>query len=831
MNAPVSLIPSFECVPRDLKAIPRWIDWKFVKREDGSLGKVPQGRTGNVNAHDPKNWMSFEDAVTLLRKQSAGGAWPLGGGIGFVFTDDDDIGGVDLDGCRDPETGKIAAWANRVLRLFDGAYIEVSPSGTGFHIITRGAPKVLARTQRAVPAELLEGDVTVDGKEAMVEAYVSKRYFTITGDHATGRMELAVRREAWEQVAAFLRGDQSRQDREDAARKAGKPAEPLSDEDIELVRSALATFTSDDVDRNTWVGIGMALKGEFGEDGKAIWTEWMARSANDNATETEKIWKGLPIPDSIGIGSIFWYAGQHGWKLPRKKGGGGGADASAAVLAAIIDGVELWHDERRRPYATVVIARDDGPTHRENLAVSDGGTFADWLTREFYRATGAPPKREKLREAVSLAQARAVFDGEQHTTWIRTAAGADGKLYLDIGDADWRAIEIDKEGWRIISDPPVKFRRSGGGQALPLPVKGNAETAIAQLGELIRPQQPEHLKLIIGFMVASLRAGYPIPILVLDCEPGSAKTSTLRVVVSFIDPHVLSTPGLAASERDLVVAAHNRWLLPADNVAEIDRAMSDILCRLVTGGGTVGRALYTDEGENSTPVMRPMVMTVLNSPTMQGDFIDRSITVPLARIERGGYLPERVVRERLTGLQPVIMGALLDGASVALRRLDKMEALHAGKLPRMADFTLWAEAAGEAFGWKDGEFLEAYQAMLDERAGENAADDPLFGLIRDWLRATPLGDAEGTAGELLDQFRNYAEFEVADRAASWARWFPKSARAFSGQLKTGRRALAALGVVYTNRPHPHSRTQGKIHCLELTGAGLKIPAGDRGSEG
>src|SRR5690606_27113707 len=154
------------------------------------------------------------------------------------------------------------------------------------------------------------------------------------------------------------------------------------------------------------------------------------------------------------------------------------------------------------------------------------------------------------------------------------------------------------------------------------------------------------------------RAGFPIPILVLDCEPGSAKTSTLRVAVSFIDPHILPTPGLAASERDLVVAAYNRWLLPADNVAEIDRSMSDILCRLVTGGGTVGRALYTNEGENSTPVMRPMVMTVLNSPTMQGDFIDRSITVPLAQIERGGYLPERLIRERLAALQPEIMGAL-----------------------------------------------------------------------------------------------------------------------------------------------------------------------------
>jgi hypothetical protein len=829
MDAKVNTVPNFDCVPADLKAIPRWVGWKFVRRGD-ALGKVPQGEAGNVSAHDPKNWMTFDAATEFLGRRLSSGRWPDGGGIGFVFTDDDDLGGVDLDGCRDPDTGKTASWANRVLGLFDGAYVEYSPSGKGYHILARGAPQSLSRTDRAV--EVPEDDLVVAGKDAGVEAYVTKRFFTVTGAHATGRMELSVHREAWEQVAAYLRGEQSRGEREAADLAAGKGLQPIGDDDIEMVRSALAAFSSDAVDRNTFVGIGMALKGEFGKDGRAIWLDWMSRSPSDDPVESEKIWAGLPRPDSIGLGTLFWYAEKSGWKRPRKRGaGGGGTDIAAAVLAKIIDGVELWHDERRRAFATVDIARGDGTVHRENMAVSDGGTFTDWLTREFYRETGAPPKREKLREAVSLAQARGIFDGEQHQTWIRTATGADGKLYLDIGDEAWRAIEIDKDGWRIMADPPVKFRRSGGGQSLPMPVKGNAATVITRLGELIRPKQPEHIKLIVGFMVASLRAGFPIPILVLDCEPGSAKTSTLRVAVSFIDPHILPTPGLAASERDLVVAAYNRWLLPADNVAEIDRGMSDILCRLVTGGGTVGRALYTNEGENSTPVMRPMVMTVLNSPTMQGDFIDRSISVPLAQIERGGYLPERLIRERLAALQPEIMGALLDGACAALRRLDEMETRHQGNLPRMADFVLWAEAAGEAFGWRNGEFLEAYQAMLDERAGENAADDPLFALIRSWVRRTGLGEVEGTAGKLLDQLHSFAMMNVAEHRSVGARWFPKSARAFSSQLKTGRRALAALGVDYSSHPHPHSSTQGKIHRLSLTSESMADAPGTEGTEG
>jgi len=58
-------------------------------------------------------------------------------GVGFVFTDDDPIVGVDLDDCRDPETGDVDDAAQRhhqATRL----YTEVSPSGTGYHVLITG---------------------------------------------------------------------------------------------------------------------------------------------------------------------------------------------------------------------------------------------------------------------------------------------------------------------------------------------------------------------------------------------------------------------------------------------------------------------------------------------------------------------------------------------------------------------------------------------------------------------------------------------------------------------------------------------------------------------
>ena len=75
--------------------------------------------------------------------------------------------GIDLDKCRDPETGKIEPWAEAIIRELD-SYTELSPSGRGFHIWVRGTlPQGPRRAGR-------------------VEMYDNGRYFTVTGNHFEG---------------------------------------------------------------------------------------------------------------------------------------------------------------------------------------------------------------------------------------------------------------------------------------------------------------------------------------------------------------------------------------------------------------------------------------------------------------------------------------------------------------------------------------------------------------------------------------------------------------------------------------------------------------------
>src|SRR5690606_36820483 len=77
-----------------------------------------------ASSTDFKTWCSFKDAVDAAGKFS---------GIGFVCTDQDCYVGIDLDGCRDPETRQLDEWAKEIVLQF-GSYAEVSPSKTGVKI-------------------------------------------------------------------------------------------------------------------------------------------------------------------------------------------------------------------------------------------------------------------------------------------------------------------------------------------------------------------------------------------------------------------------------------------------------------------------------------------------------------------------------------------------------------------------------------------------------------------------------------------------------------------------------------------------------------------------
>jgi hypothetical protein len=116
-----------------------------------------------------------------------------------------------------------------------------------------------------------------------------------------------------------------------------------------------------------------------------------------------------------------------------------------------------------------------GGWHRETWSIQSR-EFRLWLIRRFYEITGRAPASEAMSSALRLIEAQAHFDGPERPTFVRVGE-SDGRIYIDLGDPSWSAIEIDVTGWRIVSSPPVRFRRSRGMRPLPMPTRGGPSTS------------------------------------------------------------------------------------------------------------------------------------------------------------------------------------------------------------------------------------------------------------------------------------------------------------------------------------------------------------------
>ena len=144
-----------EAVPTELKECVQWVLWCFEERS-GKPTKVPYTTEGAIaSSTDHGTWSSFDTCIAAYRDSGYDG-------IGFVLSTSAGIVGIDLDGCRDPETGAITEEAKHIVfRL--RSYTEVSPSGRGLHILIYGT---LPRGRR---------------RKGPVEMYDSGRFLTVTG--------------------------------------------------------------------------------------------------------------------------------------------------------------------------------------------------------------------------------------------------------------------------------------------------------------------------------------------------------------------------------------------------------------------------------------------------------------------------------------------------------------------------------------------------------------------------------------------------------------------------------------------------------------------------
>jgi primase-polymerase (primpol)-like protein len=770
------LSPEPAGVPAELRSLRRWVLWRLEER-GARRTKVPLAPARRpASTADPATWSSFEEAWA---------AYAEGGfdGIGLVFAAEDGYTGIDLDGAVDAG-GRVEPWAREWLERLS-SYTELSPSGRGLHVIVRAR----------LPGE---GRRAAVGEGARVELYDRGRYFTVTGRRPDGVLSppgIEARQEAVEELYGSL-----------ARRPAERPAPPR---DREGAPPGLADERI----------IELAGRSRSGEKFSRLWAGDTAGYASESEADLAlcSILSFYTGPDAARIDRLFRRSGLCREKWERRdyrertialalagrkefygKGGaaalevdggpgrgaartpkpsGGAGDEKPTPAQRLVERVEdagtaLWHAPDGEPYVSPQIAG-----HRETYAVRSRAAKR-WLAHAYFLAEGRPPPAQALADAINLLDAKAYYLGAEEKVHVRIG-GDGGALLIDLGDRDWRQVTVTAEGWQV-EPHTVRFRRGRGLRPLPEPERGGSLEELCGLLGL----EGEAWRLAVTWLAAALRPRGPYPVLVLLGEAGSGKSTRARMLRDLVDPSAAPLRSEPRDVRDLMIAAAGSWVLALDNLSGVQPWLSDALCRLSTGGGFATRELYTDQEEVIIDVERPVVLTGIEDVVSRGDLLDRSLLVTLQAMPEEERRPERELLERFEAARPRLLGALLDAVSAALRELP---AVRLERLPRLADYALWAVALERALGWPEGSFLEAYRGNRHSADATALEADPIAAALEGLVAEA--GAWVGTATELLEALGERVG-EEERRGRAW----PRNARTLAGRLRRLAPNLRRLGV-------------------------------------
>lgn len=453
--------------------------------------------------------------------------------------------------------------------------------------------------------------------------------------------------------------------------------------------------------------------------------------------------------------------------------GAAGASLKTQLVQRMLDSdAEFFYSPDGLAYATVAAGE-----HRETMTLSSRA-FSDYLSGVCYATTQKVPGGGDLKDAIRVLIAHAKQSGVQHDVFIRVARLGD-EIYVDLGRPEWDAVRITRDGWEVVSKPTVKFRRSRGLLALPLPVRGTESLAV-MLKKIINVEDP---RLLLSWLHGALRGRKPFAILAITGEQGSAKSTAQRILRRIIDPNTADLRIPPKEPRDLMIAAMNSLVIAFDNLSVIPEWLSDALCGLATGGGFSTRELFSDLDETLFRAERPIMLNGITAVVNRPDLLDRSITETLEPIADDKRRSESDLERAFAEAHPALLAGLFDAAAMALAN---EATTHLDSLPRMADFASWVAAAGPALGWADGEFIEAYRKNQNDAIDGVIEGDAVIDTIKELT--TPWEGQLKTLHALIPESEHK----------------PKSPRGLRSALTRKAPALRHLGYTLTyTKGHEH----------------------------
>lgn len=437
--------------------------------------------------------------------------------------------------------------------------------------------------------------------------------------------------------------------------------------------------------------------------------------------------------------------------------------------------IELFHTSIDVSYARAKIGG------KQQIVTIRSKAFRQYITKTLYTLTDKVPQQNHVKSIILLLEIEALECAERQV--FSRIGRHEGDIYIDLANPADEQIRITRFGWEIIrsSDSPVYFIRHAKMQSLPNP-KRNGQ--IGRLAEFLNLESDDHLYLVFAWLLMAMNPNGPYPLLCIQGEQGSGKSSACKILRKVIDPSLPAVASMPTNEQDLLISALRSQVLAFDNISYISNTIYDVLCRLATGGGFSKRTLFTDDEETCFNLMRPLILNGITGLNGRQDLCDRAIYINTVPIGSNRRRTEGDLAKAFDDAHPDILGGLCDAIATALRNIDVVQ-LHT--LPRMADFAKWVIAAEPALPIRPGSFIAAYERNRLEIIDESIDADPVASAL---VAMMPhYTHWNGTPTQLLQTLNLFTTEEIR-RLNLW----PKQPNALSRALKRSVTFLREKGI-------------------------------------
>lgn len=431
-----------------------------------------------------------------------------------------------------------------------------------------------------------------------------------------------------------------------------------------------------------------------------------------------------------------------------------------------------------------------------------GSYFRDWLARLMWEFEEKTPGNDAIKSAVNVLRGKALLEGKQYFLYNRIAP-ADNGFWLDLADKRNRAILVTAEGWKVVENPPILFRRYNHQLSIQEPAKTGDAWKILTFMNL---DGDENTKLSLICTIIS----YFVPLIahpgiVVSGPQGSAKSWLLRLIKQLIDPSSIELLSIPKDERELAQQLDHHWIAAYDNITYLPKWASDTLCKGVTGGGIAVRKLYTDDEDTILTFKRCIMLNGINVAAQKGDLLDRAILVPLKTISPEVRKSEKTLLKDFEQQKSEILAGCLNTLVEAYKQYPNIKR---ESLQRLADFDEYGCAIAIALGKTQADFVNAYAKKVEQQNEEALNADPLALVILKFCELQVKGKSlvsydgkpeldcwRGQPTELYQKLTlNAQQIGIDVKSKEW----PKNPSALSRRLNPIVPALKAFGCIITS---------------------------------